>query len=629
MDQILSPHDPQQKLKVLKEYFGHSSFRSVQEELVDAILNGSDVLGIMPTGAGKSVCFQLPAVLFEGITIVISPLISLMKDQISALAQNGINSAYINSTLTFDQIKKILDNARAGKYKLIYVAPERLDYGGFLNFTKQIKISMVTIDEAHCVSQWGQDFRPSYAKIPDFVKEITPRPIVCAFTATATPRVRKDIVDILQLNAPKIFVASFDRQNLNFEVRRPDKKFNGLKEILKDKKDKSGIIYCLTRKTVDAVTEKLIAEGYKAASYHAGLSAQQRHKNQDDFIFDRVNIIAATNAFGMGIDKSNVSFVIHYNMPKDIESYYQEAGRAGRDGSPADCIILYSGQDIRTNLFLINNGDGRQYQSSEHEIRLKALERERLKEMDLYCNSRGCLRHFILKYFGENPDWTECKNCGSCNAESKSEDISVLSQKILSCVYRMNGSFGKNLVIDALRGAKTDKIKNFHLDKLPTYNICSESKDKLKEVINFLIMNKFLTTTNNEFPVLKLGERAGEILKQKIKVEMKTALDVFVKEQNDETDVLPSKTKPSKDALINKELFALLKQLRQNIASQQNMPAYIVFHDSALADMCAKLPKNKREFAKISGVGAQKLEKYGDIFVKTINEFLSNSPQRV
>ncbi|AKL98446.1 DNA helicase RecQ [Endomicrobium proavitum] len=610
----------EQKLQVLKEYFGHQSFRSVQEELIDATLAGRDALGIMPTGAGKSVCFQVPAVLFDGITIVISPLISLMKDQTASLTQNGIKSAYINSSLTPAQTKKILDNALAGEYKLIYIAPERLDYDGFLNFTRKIKISMVTIDEAHCVSQWGQDFRPSYTKIAGFVSGINPRPIVSAFTATATPRVRKDIVDILELNAPQISVASFDRANLKFDVRHPVKKFNELIEILKDKKDKSGIIYCLTRKTVDDLTEKLKAAGFNAASYHAGLTTKQRHANQDDFIFDRVNIIVATNAFGMGIDKSNVSFVIHYNMPKDIESYYQEAGRAGRDGSPADCIVLYSGQDIMTNLFLINNSDGREYETPEDELYLKSLERERLKEMDQYCNTNECLRHYILKYFGEIPSWNECANCGNCNAESKMEDITILSQKILSCVVRMQGNFGKNFVMDVLRGSKAEKIISFGFNKLSTYGICAESKEKLKDVINFLTINKFLATTNTEFPVLKLGARAAEILKDKIKVEMK----VSTAQKVEAADIVSKyKDKPDKNIVINKELFEALKRLRQTIAAQQNVPAYIIFPNTALIDMCGKLPKTKEEFSQISGVGSQKLEKYGDIFVKTIIEFLN------
>ncbi|MDR3244140.1 MAG: DNA helicase RecQ [Elusimicrobiota bacterium] len=609
-------------LQTLKTYFGHSSFRSVQEKLVNSILSGRDVLGIMPTGAGKSVCFQLPAVLFDGITIVISPLISLMKDQISALSQNGIKSAYINSSLSYTQIKKIIFQAQNKEYKLIYIAPERLDSQMFLDFAKAVKISMITIDEAHCVSQWGQDFRASYAKISDFVALINPRPIVSAFTATATPRVRIDIIKMLQLQNPETALASFDRRNLNFEARHPKNKFEELIQILKGRTAQYGIIYCLTRKLVDAITQKLKDNGYNAAAYHAGLSVEERHKNQDDFIFDRVNIIVATNAFGMGIDKSNVSFVLHYNMPKDIESYYQEAGRAGRDGNEADAIILYSGQDIRTNLFLINNSDDKEYASPEEEIYLKSLERKRLKEMDMYCNTHDCLRFYILRYFGEEIQNASngCGKCGNCNAKSEMEDITVLAQKILSCVYRMKSSFGKNLVIDVLRGSKSARIQQLYLDKISTYNICKESKGEIQEAINYLTMNDFLELTNTEYPVLKLGSRADEILKQNLKVQMRR---IAQRKQEIEESKMPKQEIKRIKADIDLHLFARLKELRHDFAIQQAVPAYIVFHDSALIDMCANLPQNEDEFAEISGVGAQKLKKYGEAFIKTIQEHVN------
>ncbi|MDR0822699.1 MAG: DNA helicase RecQ, partial [Endomicrobium sp.] len=611
----------QNKLEFLKKYFGHSAFRSHQEELIDATLNGQDVLGIMPTGAGKSICFQLPALMFDGVALVISPLISLMKDQTNALTQNGIKSAYINSALTTTQFKEIMSNAHRGEYKLIYIAPERLDFEGFLSFASKIKISMMVIDEAHCVSHWGQDFRPSYTKIADFIDSLDARPPVCAFTATATPKVREDISQMLRLKNPKITVADFDRPNLCFEVKHPKTKFKELLEILKDKKDKSGIIYCLTRKNVDKVAEKLNQEGYKAAAYHAGLSAKERHKNQDDFIFDRVNIIAATNAFGMGIDKSNVSFVIHYNMPQDLESYYQEAGRAGRDGAPADCIILYNAQDIRTNLFLIDNDHEKEYQNPQEAERLKELQRKRLSEMDLYCNTTDCLRAYILNYFGQEVKNHKCPNCGNCNAETITEDITILAQKILSCVYRINGNYGKNLVIDILRGAQNEKIRSLNFDKLTTYNICKESKEKLKETINFLILNDFLSLTHTEYPVLKLGARSQEILKDRIKLEMKYSIRQEVQEEIEQPASGQAKNKNAVFAAKNSKLYTALKQLRQDIAVQQHIPAYIVFHDSALIDMCQKFPKNKEEFSKISGVGARKLEQYGEIFLKTIQDF--------
>ncbi|MDR3049255.1 MAG: DNA helicase RecQ [Elusimicrobiota bacterium] len=614
----------EKKLNILKNYFGHRAFRAHQEELIDAVLNGQDVLGIMPTGAGKSICFQLPALIFDGVAIVISPLISLMKDQTNALTQNGIKSAYINSSLTAAQFREIMSNAHRGEYKLIYIAPERLDFEGFLSFVSKVKVSMMVIDEAHCVSHWGQDFRPSYTKIADFIDSITVRPPVCAFTATATPRVKEDIVEMLRLKTPKITVADFDRPNLRFEVRHPQKKFKELLTILKDKKDKSGIIYCLTRKNVEKVSEKLNQEGYRAAPYHAGLSAKERHKNQDDFIFDRVNIIAATNAFGMGIDKSNVSFVIHYNMPQDLESYYQEAGRAGRDGSPSDCIILYNAQDIRTNLFLIDNDNEKEYQNPQEAARLKELRRKRLSEMDLYCNTTNCLRAYILNYFGQEVKNYKCPNCGNCNAETITEDITILAQKILSCVYRVNENYGKNLVIDILRGAKSEKIVNLSFDKLTTYNICKESKEKLKETINFLILNNFLSLTHTEYPVLKLGARSQEILKDRIKLEMKCSIR---QEPQEEIETKSGQSGQHKDksavlAAKNSKLYAALKQLRQDLSAQQNIPAYIVFHDSALIDMCKKLPQNKEDFSKVSGVGASKLDRYGEVFIKTIKEFV-------
>ncbi|MCL1971363.1 MAG: DNA helicase RecQ [Endomicrobia bacterium] len=627
-----------QRLDALKKYFGHGSFRGAQERAVESILAGRDTLCVMPTGAGKSVCFQLPAMLLDGITFVISPLISLMKDQIDSLSQNGIPCACINSSLSLSEIKNVLSNVKKNKYKLIYVAPERLDNDWFLSFAKTLKISMIVVDEAHCVSQWGQDFRTSYTKISDFVSLIAQRPYVCAFTATATPRVREDIAKMLKLQNPEIIVAGFDRENLNFEVRRPAKKFEELSSFLKERNSQSGIIYCLTRKTVDELSEKLKNLGFNAVPYHAGLSAQDRHKNQEDFIFDRVRIIVATNAFGMGVNKSNVSFVVHYNMPKDIESYYQEAGRAGRDGSPADAVILYSGQDIRTNLFLINESKDKQYASAEEEMYLKSLERKRLKEMDLYCNTHECLRRYILKYFGEeieNPQrgsqegrsW--CKNCGNCNSNSEIKNITVLSQKILSCVFRMRGNFGKNTVIDVLKGSKNARVQRFMLDKLSTYGICKEHRTEIQDAITFLLVNGFLEMTNGEFPVIKLGGRADEILKDKIKVEMK--LSAKKQQESQAADERSAKISAAKilkspsNASIDQKLFANLKSLRAKLAAAQNLPAYIIFHDSALIDMCAKLPKTKEDFSQVSGVGAQKLARYADVFIDEIKNYLGHA----
>ena len=403
-------------LETLKQYFGYNTFRSGQETLISGILAGKDVLGIMPTGAGKSICFQIPALMMDGITLIVSPLISLMKDQVNALTQSGAAAAFINSSLTQRQIEKALHNAEKGMYKLIYVAPERLPTSEFMSFVRSVKISMLTVDEAHCISQWGQDFRPSYAQIPEFIAELPLRPVVSAFTATATPRVRKDIVELLKLNDPQILVTGFDRSNLYFDVRKPKDKYKTLTDFLSDKKDRSGIIYCGTRKTVEEVCALLQCDGYGAARYHAGLADSERRGNQDDFLYDRAQIMVATNAFGMGIDKSNVSFVVHYNMPKDLESYYQEAGRAGRDGGPADCVLLYSGQDVRINEWMIENNKDAQYADKETEAVLKERGRKRLRDMTFYSTTTNCLRGFILKYFGETPP-NYCGACSRCNKE--------------------------------------------------------------------------------------------------------------------------------------------------------------------------------------------------------------------
>ena len=420
-------------LEYLKQYFGYEAFRSGQDTLIGDILAGKDVLGIMPTGAGKSVCFQIPALMMDGLTLVVSPLISLMKDQVNALIQSGIAAAYINSSLNERQIHKALSNAKNGAYKLIYVAPERLISYDFLALAQEATISMLTVDEAHCISQWGQDFRPSYAAIPEFISKLKTRPVVSAFTATATVVVREDIITQLELIDPTILTTGFNRPNLYFEVQKPRNKYSALTAFLENKKDLSGIVYCSTRRDVEEVQFKLEQDGYSALRYHAGLTDDERIRNQDDFLYDRAQIMVATNAFGMGIDKSNVSFVVHYNMPMDLESYYQEAGRAGRDGEPAECVLLYGGKDVNTNLWLIENTGGVEYPDEETEERCKERSRARLREMTFYCATKDCLRGYILKYFGEKPP-NYCGNCGSCNTNFETVDITVDAQKIISCV---------------------------------------------------------------------------------------------------------------------------------------------------------------------------------------------------
>lgn len=441
------------KLSVLKEYFGHDSFREGQDRITDSLLGGRDVLGIMPTGAGKSICYQVPALMFDGITIVVSPLISLMKDQVSALVQSGVAAAYINSSLTHAQYLKVLQNTESGKYKIIYVAPERLCAPAFLGICRNLNISMVAVDEAHCVSQWGQDFRPSYLKIPDFIDALNSRPVVGAFTATATGAVRDDIKTLLRLVSPLVVTTGFDRPNLFFSVMQPKNKSIELMKLIKERKNESGIVYCSTRKAVEEVCELLQKNGFAATRYHAGLDENECRRNQDDFVYDRAAIMVATNAFGMGIDKSNVSFVIHYNMPKNMESYYQEAGRAGRDSRSADCILLYSAKDVRTNQFLINNSEPNPDLTEDEQEEVRRRDRERLKQMTFYCTTHKCLRKFILEYFGDKgPE--RCEKCSNCLSNHENTDITVDAQKIMSCVARTGQRYGKKVICDVL-GAKT------------------------------------------------------------------------------------------------------------------------------------------------------------------------------
>ena len=597
----------------LKQYFGYDGFRSGQETLINDILTGKDVLGIMPTGAGKSVCFQIPALMMSGLSLIVSPLISLMKDQVNALKQSGIAAAFINSTLTEQQIYKALHNAANGAYKLIYIAPERLLTPDFLSFAQSAGISMLTIDEAHCISQWGQDFRPSYAKIPEFISYLRERPVVSAFTATATPEVREDIINRLALKNPTVLVSGFDRKNLYFEVKKPKDKFAALTAFLKNKKDLSGIIYCSTRAAVEEICDRLNQNGYSASRYHAGLSDAERHTNQDNFLYDRVQIMAATNAFGMGIDKSNVSFVVHYNMPKDIESYYQEAGRAGRDGESAECLLLYSGQDVRTNLWLIENSRDAEYPDEETEHILKERACGRLREMTFYCTASDCLRRCILRYFGETPP-NYCGSCGNCNTNFETVDITVDAQKIISCVARMQERYGVNMIIDVLCGSKNEKIFGFGLDRLSTYGISEKTDRQLREMINHLLLSAYLIKTDGEYPVIKLGQRANEVLRNGESVYMNLPK---------EREALSKLEKQNSVKPVDKNLFAYLKKLRTVIANEYDVPAFVIFSDSSLTDMCVKMPKTAEEFLNVSGVGRVKLEQYGDRFLQAIEEFSS------
>lgn len=602
------------KLNVLAKYFGHSNFRAGQSELIGNILRNRDVLGIMPTGAGKSLCYQVPALMMDGLTLVISPLISLMKDQVNALVQSGIKAAYINSSLNGSEYAQVMRDAINNKYKILYVAPERLGSMDFLEFALAAKISMVTIDEAHCVSQWGQDFRPSYLKIAEFINRLINRPIVSAFTATATTEVREDIITMLELDAPYTITTGFDRENLSFAVLKPQDKFSKLLQLIKDNKGRTGIVYCTTRKVVEQVCDHLQSKGFSATRYHAGLSDQERQENQDSFLYDRSTIMVATNAFGMGIDKSNVSFVIHYNMPKNLESYYQEAGRAGRDGEPAQCVVLYSGQDVRLNQFLIENGQEVNSDLTDEERELvKVKDRERLKEMTFYCTTSKCLRQYILRYFGEQPP-KFCGNCSNCNTEFETMDITLEAQKIISCVYRMkerNKSYGKTVVAEVLYGSKNKKIRSLGLDTLSTHGIMADSSiNKIKTMIDFLVENDYLEQTHDQFPVLKLSRKSKKIIcdKPKIIMELPKVTPVANVKKSDLNDYQYD------------TLFIKLKELRNKFAAAASVPAYIVFTDASLRDMCRKLPKTRKEFLAVSGVGAIKADKYGEAFTKLIKE---------
>ena len=594
----------------LKRYFGYDSFRDGQEALINDILSGRDVLGIMPTGAGKSVCFQVPALIMEGITLIVSPLISLMKDQVNMLVQAGIAAAYINSTLNGSQISKVLQNARNNAYKLIYVAPERLFTEGFLSFVKSVSISMVAVDEAHCISQWGHDFRPSYLRIYEFISYLPTRPVVTAFTATATPKVREDVVSLLQLKSPTVLATGFDRPNLYFEVQKPKNKLQALLAFLSNKRERSGIVYCSTRATVEEVCSDLINNGYSASRYHAGLTDTERHCNQDDFIYDRKQIMVATNAFGMGIDKSNVAFVVHYNMPKDVESYYQEAGRAGRDGESADCILLYSGLDVRTNLWLIENSYESEGPENEAQ-KAQVLENERVKlrEMTFYCATYDCLRGYILKYSGETPP-VYCGNCCSCHTNFETVDITVEAQKILSCVARMNGRYGLNMVIDTLRGSSKERILRLGLDKLTTYGVSAQSSHQLRATIQHLILQGYLTKTDDEYPVIRLGGRANEILRN--------GRQIYMKLPKDKEKKAPISGKSDSNVPVDDALFAVLRGVRKAIAEEQGIPAFVVFHDSTLTEMCVKRPTTIEALLNVSGVGQVKANRYGKQFLDAI-----------
>lgn len=624
------------KYEVLKKYFGYDSFRPGQETMIDAVLEGRDALGIMPTGAGKSICYQVPALLLPGITLVISPLISLMMDQVKALNQAGIHAAFINSSLTEGQISKALQYASQGRYKIIYVAPERLETEGFLFFAENAKISMVTVDEAHCISQWGQDFRPSYVKIVHFIERLAVRPIVSAFTATATRAVREDILCVLGLREPETLITGFNRENLYFEVRHVRKKEEQLLQYVSEHPHDSGIIYCATRKNVDNVCAFLEDMGIDATRYHAGLSADERKRNQEDFIYDIKPVMVATNAFGMGIDKSNVRYVIHYNMPQSLENYYQEAGRAGRDGEPSECIILYSPQDVVTNQFLIENSKDRQDMDPETRELVLERDRERLKRMTYYCFTNNCLRDYILRYFGEYGS-NYCGNCSNCLNQFETVDVTEIARGLIECVRSSRQRYGVNVILDTVHGANTAKIRGYRMDQNPCYGVLAGvNMYKLREVMNYLLLENYLVTSNDEYITVRLTEKSALVLEKGQQVLMKMAKEQlpvnaasYTGDASGISESRQGRKGRGRSAAAGitgldeqgKRLFERLRSLRMEIAREEKVPPYIVFSDKTLEHMCVVRPQNREKMLTVSGVGEFKYEKYGERFLEAIRLF--------
>ena len=582
--------------QVLQKFYGYEDFRPGQKKVVESLLNRNDTVAIMPTGAGKSICFQIPALLFEGVTLVISPLISLMKDQVDSLRQLGIAAVYINSSVSKAQLYKDLQNISAGFYKIIYIAPERLTSEYLPDSFKNLNISMVAVDEAHCLSQWGHDFRPSYRNILNFTNSLRIKPIISAFTATATPEVKTDIINLLGLKNPNVFVTGFDRPNLYFSVLRGEVKDKFVIDYVKKHQDEAGIIYVGTRKDVDALQVLLEIKGIKAGRYHAGMTDEERNQMQEDFLYDNLSVMVATNAFGMGIDKPNVRYVIHYNMPKNMEAYYQEAGRAGRDGLSGNCILLYSPQDTQLQKFLISK-------STESEIR-QQLEYKRLQSMVDYCHTPQCLRAFILHYFGEFDVEEHCDNCSNCKLEGELIDITIDAQKVLSCVYRMHERFGVKMIAEVLKGSKSAKVKQFNFERLSTYGLMKERKLKdISDLILRLSAMQYLDITESQYPVVTLNELSWQVLRGQKKVWQKMVI--------------------VKKAKVKGELFEALRSLRKELATKEKLPPYMIFSDATLTQMATDKPTDLELMKNIRGVGEFKLQKYGEEFLTVIKSYIS------
>lgn len=614
------------KYRVLKQYFGYESFRPGQERIIDSILSGRDAFGIMPTGGGKSLCYQIPALILPGVTFVVSPLISLMQDQVMQLKDSGVSAAYVNSTLTIDQLNAVYRNLYNGMYKLVYVAPERLETEEFRNAASYLDISLFAVDEAHCISQWGQDFRPSYLRIPEFLDALRKRPVVSAFTATATRRVMNDIEGLLGLCSPEKVVTSFDRPNLSFDVIKPRNKNKALEQLVLERSGKSGIIYCSTRSNVESVCERLKNAGIAATRYHAGLEDAERKTNQEEFLYDTKPLMVATNAFGMGINKSNVNYVIHYNMPKSLEEYYQEAGRAGRDGENAECILLYNASDIITAKLLVGSG----MRLQENELWEKfPMDMERLKCMTDYCETTECFRGKLLDYFGEEHS-DNCGNCGNCNGEYEKRDVTLQAQKILSCILRINKKLGYNLgkssVVESLLGKDTVRTRKYSLSKIKTFGAMKDdSKEDVEHIIDGLCRLGYIRL-NTTYKTLELTPLCNSVLFDGEGVVLPFKKKAAAELIGEDKKKKKKNADGSEEYRSDPELFDVLRKLRMKIASEENHPPFVVFQDSTLRDMANKKPTDEKELLEVSGVGESKAKKYGKAFLAAIREYLNVEP---
>lgn len=598
-------------LQLLQTYFGYTSFRPAQEAPVESLLKNEDVVAIMPTGAGKSICFQIPALCKSGLTVVFSPLISLMKDQVDGLVDQNIQAALINSTLTQTEFNKTMYDVRSGNIKLLYIAPERLGSNFFCNVLRSMPISQVIVDEAHCISQWGHDFRPSYRLIGDWLASLPKRPVVGAFTATATKAVENDIKTLLGLDHANVYVTGFDRPNLSFSVVRTPKRMDYVVDYVRRHSHENGIIYCSTRKDVERVYDNLTRAGIQTGYYHAGLSDEMRKDMQNKYAFDQLQVMVATNAFGMGIDKSNVRYVLHYQMPRNMESYYQEAGRAGRDGAPAECILLYSGQDVRVHKYLIEQG--------HLEPQREQVELRKLQSMIDYCFCSTCLRKYMLAYFGEIVPWLECSNCSSCNTKGERVNVTKEAKAIFRAIIATEERYGASMISSIVRGERTDRITRAGLDALSVFGYLSDVGDKeIKGLIQQFVASGYLRSSMGKYPVLSVTAGAEEVLAGHKEVE----------EIRQEVIVPSRKTK--KSASISRSevprsgsggLFEHLRQHRKQLASQLSVPPYIIFPDTVLIDLANIRPKTLGEFGNIKGVGEAKLKKYGLSFLEAISQY--------